>query len=289
VSSATAASPTALARREQVDYAHSVSKSDGYESIIARHYDALYDVMRTPSGDVAFYGALARASGGPVLELGCGTGRTLLPIAQAGIDCVGVDASPAMLDVFRAKSLPANLELVEAHMERLELPHRRFRLVTCPFRAFSHLLDVKSQLAALVTIRRHLEPGGLFALDVFDPKLARTALVEEPEHLAVTFHDAGREVRRWDTITRDMSRQVMTIYFRFESAAPELCGGGEVQMRWFYRFELEHLLARAGFTELQFFGGFDRRPWAAGGETIALARAGSADGQITPPASARGG
>lgn len=98
-----------------------MSQRDGYESIIARHYDALYALMRNPSGDVAFYRELARASGGPVLELGCGTGRTLLPIAQAGIDCVGVDASPAMLDIFRAKPLPANLELVEAHMERLEL------------------------------------------------------------------------------------------------------------------------------------------------------------------------
>ena len=249
-----------------------MSQSDGYESIIARHYDALYTVMRNPSGDVAFYRELARASGGPVLELGCGTGRTLLPIAQAGIDCVGVDASPAMLAIFRDKSPPANLELIETRMERLELPDRRFRLVTSPFRAFSHLLDVETQLAALAAVRRHLEPGGTFALDVFDPKLARTALVEEPEHLAVTFHDAGREVRRWDTIERDLSRQVMTIYFRFESVAPELCGVGEVQMRWFYRFELEHLLARAGFTELKFFGGFDRRPWAAGGETIVLAR-----------------
>ena len=132
---------------------------DGYESIIARHYDELYAVMRNPSGDVAFYGELARASGGPVLELGCGTGRTLLPIAKAGLDCVGVDASPAMLAVLRQKSPPPNLELVEARMESLELPNRRFRLVTCPFRAFSHLLDVESQLAALAAVRRQLEPG----------------------------------------------------------------------------------------------------------------------------------
>jgi ubiquinone/menaquinone biosynthesis C-methylase UbiE len=250
-----------------------MSPIDGYESIIARHYDELYAVMRNPSGDIAFYRELARACGGPVLELGCGTGRTLLPIAEAGIDCVGVDASPAMLAVLRQKSPPPNLELVEAHMERLALPDRRFRLVTCPFRAFSHLLDVESQLAALATVRRHLEPGGTFALDVFDPKLAQIARPEDPEHLAVTFHDTGREVQRWDTVRRDPTRQVMTIGFRFASAAPELCSVGEIQMRWFYRFELEHLLARAGFRDLQFFGGFDRRPWAAGGETIALARA----------------
>jgi ubiquinone/menaquinone biosynthesis C-methylase UbiE len=249
-----------------------VPQIDSYESIIARHYDALYAVMRDPSGDIAFYGELARATGGPLLELGCGTGRTLLPIAQTGIECVGVDASPAMLAVLRQKSPPPNVELVESRMEQLDLAGRRFRLVTCPFRAFSHLLDVEAQLAALAAVRRHLEPGGTFALDVFDPKLAHIARLEEPEHLAATFRDAGREVRRWDTIRRDLSRQVMTISFRFASEAPDLCGVGEIQMRWFYRFELEHLLARAGFGDLQFFGGFDRRPWAAGGETIALAR-----------------
>ena len=111
-------------------------------------------------------------------------------------------------------------------MENLELPNRRFRLVTCPFRAFSHLLEVETQLAALTAVRRHLEPGGTFALDVFDPKLAHIARPEEAEHLAATFHDAGREVRRWDTIRRDATRQVMTIAFRFASAAPELCALG---------------------------------------------------------------
>lgn len=249
-----------------------MSTGDGYENIIARNYDALYATLRDPSGDIAFYRQLARDSGGPVLELGCGTGRTLLPIARDGIDCVGLDASPAMLAVFSQKSPPANLELVEARMERLDLPNRRFRLVTCPFRAWSHLLEVETQLAALAAIRRHLAPGGTFAFDVFDPKLARTALVEEPEHLAATFRDGGREVRRWDTVRRDPSRQLMTVRFRFEAAAPDLCGIGEVRLRWFYRFELEHLLARAGFTEIHFFGGFDRRPWAAGGETVVLAR-----------------
>ena len=95
--------------------------SDEYEGVLARNYDALYGVMRDPSGDAAFYRALARGDGGPVLELGCGTGRVLLPIAALGIPCVGVDASPAMLAVLRAKNPPPNLELVEARMETFDL------------------------------------------------------------------------------------------------------------------------------------------------------------------------
>jgi hypothetical protein len=67
----------------------------------------------------------------------------------------------------------------------------------------------------------------------------------------------------------------MTVTFRFEGGPPELTGSTEVELRWFYRYELEHLLARAGFTDVSFFGGFDRRPWTAGGETVVIARVGT--------------
>jgi ubiquinone/menaquinone biosynthesis C-methylase UbiE len=249
-----------------------MSYEDAYERVIAQNYDAVYSLIRNPSGDVAFYQALARETGGPVLELGCGTGRILIPMASDGIECVGLDASPEMLSVLRAKQPPANLSLVEGRMERFDLGDRRFRLITAPFRAFSHLLDVNAQLACLACVRRHLAPGGLFAFDVFDPKLARTALVEEPEHLAATFHDGAHEIRRWDTVRRDLTRQVLTATFRFEGGPPELAGSADVELRWFYRYELEHLLARAGFTDLTFWGDFQKSPWRAEGETVVLAR-----------------
>src|SRR5262245_8956618 len=115
---------------------------DVYPELLAATYDSAYAVIRDPSGDAGFYLELAREIGGPVLERGCGTGRTLLPIARAGIACVGVDGSPTMLAELRRKAPPPNLTLVEGRMEALELGDRRFRLCTCPFRAFSHLLDV---------------------------------------------------------------------------------------------------------------------------------------------------
>jgi ubiquinone/menaquinone biosynthesis C-methylase UbiE len=245
---------------------------DAYERVIARNYDAVYSVIRDPSGDAAFYRSLARESGGPVLELGCGTGRTLLPIARDGIECVGLDSSPEMLAVLRERQPPANLTLVHDRMERFDLGDRRFRLITAPFRAFSHLLDVDAQLACLARVRRHLAPHGLFVFDLFDPKLARTALAEEPEHLSATFHDGGHEIRRWDTVRRDLTRQLLTVTFRFEGGPPELAGSADVQLRWFYRYEVEHLLARAGFTDVSFFGDFERGPWKAEGETIVFAR-----------------
>jgi SAM-dependent methyltransferase len=244
---------------------------DEYEGVLARNYDALYGVMRDPSGDAAFYCRLAEESGGPVLELGCGTGRVLLPIARLGISCVGVDASPAMLAALRAKNPPPNLELVEGRMETFDLGARRFGLVTSPFRAFLHLLDVPSQLAALANIRRHLAPGGRFAFDIFDPKLAWISAPGENERLDATFTIDGVETRRLVKVRTDLATQIMTVTFRFEPAHSD--GNTTVRLRWFYRYEVEHLLARAGFTDVTIYGGYDRRPWRPEGETVIVAGA----------------
>lgn len=257
--------------------------SDAYGRLIARNYDASYAVTRDPSGDARFYRELAREIGGPVLELGCGTGRILLPIAEDGLECVGLDRSSYMLDVLREKQPPVNVQLVEGRIERFELGASRFRLITCPFRAFSHLLEVEAQLAALACIRRHLAPDGVFAMDVFDPKPESMARPEDPEALTITFEDGGCQLQRWDTVQRDRSRQVLTVTFRYVGGPPELTGSAQVQLRWFHRFELEHLLARSGFDDLTFFRDFERNPWSAGHETIVLARVRSRSVESSAP------
>ena len=96
-----------------------------------------------------FYRRLARESGGPVLELGCGTGRVLLPIAADGIACTGLDPSEAMLEELRRKRPPRNLRLVSGRMQDFDLAPERFALVFSAFRAFQHLLSVEDQLACL--------------------------------------------------------------------------------------------------------------------------------------------
>ena len=98
--------------------------SDEYEGLLARNYDALYGVMRDPSGDAAFYRALARRRPVPCSSWGAGRGGCCCRSRRSGVACVGVDASPAMLAVLRAKNPPPNLELVEARMETLR-PRRR--------------------------------------------------------------------------------------------------------------------------------------------------------------------
>jgi SAM-dependent methyltransferase len=248
--------------------------TDEYEGLLARNYDALYAVMRDPSGDAAFYRALAQRAGGPVLELGCGTGRVLLPIAALGIPCVGLDASPAMLAVLRGKNPPPNLELVEGRMETFDLGPRRFPLVICAFRAFQHLLDVDAQLATLANVRRHLAPGGAFAFDVFDPKLSWLVAPGDAERVDATFTIDGVQTRRLARTTRvDQATQTLDVTFRFDPPPPDVGGNTTVRLRWFHRYEIEHLLARAGFTDLTIYGGYDRRPWRPEGDTVIVARA----------------
>ena len=149
---------------------------EGAASLFVRAYDAFYVGGAPPiAGDIAFYDRLAQATGGPVLELGCGTGRIVLALAQAGLSVTGVDVSAGMLALARRKSerLAAAasrcLTFVEGDMARLELG-RRFGMAFIAFRSFQHLLTVDEQRATLTGVRRHLRPDGRLALHLFDPR-----------------------------------------------------------------------------------------------------------------------
>src|SRR5262245_19945102 len=243
-----------------------------YGRATAHFYDAAYARAPQLDGrDVRFYRELARESGGPVLELGCGTGRVLLEIARLGIPCTGLDASPHMLARLRQKSPFPDLRVVCAPMQRFELPGERFAVIFSAFRAFQHLLSVEDQLGCLACVRRHLAPGGRLAFDVFAPSLARTALLEEPEQEDLRFELEGEEVVRLASVRRDPAEQLLSARFRYRRFREGRVVGHEqasFRMRWFWRFELEHLLARAGFAEVAIFGDFDRRP--VGAETPAF-------------------
>ena len=137
----------------------------------AEFYDHVVPYANRP--DVEFYVDEALSARGPVLELGCGTGRVLIPIARAGVSIAGLDSSATMLSYCKAKlaAEPAyvqtKVELFESDMRAFDL-QRKFALITIPFRPFQHLLTVEDQLACLASIRRHLERGGRLILDIFN-------------------------------------------------------------------------------------------------------------------------
>src|SRR5437762_1630373 len=128
-----------------------------------RYLPVWYDLVFTPDqSDVPFYTGLARACGGPVLEIGIGTGRVALPIARSGISVVGIDRSEEMLAALETKirreKLSRRVRAERADMRDFDL-RRKFPLVIVPFRAFLHNLTTADQIACLEACRRHLAPG----------------------------------------------------------------------------------------------------------------------------------
>lgn len=233
-----------------------------YGRVTSRYYDATYAALRDPSGDADWYLALARASGGPILELGVGTGRVLLPIAAEGLACTGLDPSPEMLDVLRSKHPPDSLSLIPGRMQDFDLPGERFALIFAAFRVFQHLYRVEDQLACLAAVRKHLAPGGAFAFDVFVPSPARTAVVEEPEREDVRFRQGADEVIRYTAVTRNHAEQLIHVRMRYERRRDRevVCDEAvEFDMRYYYRYELQHLLNRAGLGRIELYGDFDGR------------------------------
>jgi ubiquinone/menaquinone biosynthesis C-methylase UbiE len=238
-----------------------------------------YDILHVrQKADVPFYVEEAQRAGSPVLELGCGTGRATMAVAQAGIDVVGIDVSPAMLDRFRQSltDLPPEasqrITLHLADMRDFELGAERFTLVYCPFRAFLHLMTIEDQLTALHNVHRHLQPGGRFALNFFNPSatvIARSLAGDNaaPRRIQEFTHpDTGRQVVMYLTAEHDVAEQIIRNQFIEE----ELDSAGQMirrtykplTLRWIYRYEFEHLLARCGFAVEALYGSFDRQPFA---------------------------
>jgi SAM-dependent methyltransferase len=236
--------------------------------------------------DVSFYVDEALAADGPVLEIGCGTGRVLIPTARAGVAIAGLDASRSMLDECRRKvaaespEARSRITLHEGDMRDFDIG-RSFALVTIPFRPFQHLLTVDDQLECLACIRRHLEAGGRLILDLFNPSLDllvnRQIGVVVPEGPPFTMPD-GRVVQRSFQIAAQdrflQVNQVELIYDVTDTDGRTRRAVHAFPMRYLFRYEAEHLLARAGFAIEKLYAGCDRSSYGSTypGDLIFVAR-----------------
>ena len=209
--------------------------------------------------DVNLYRGLAAQTGGPVLELGCGTGRVLIPIARSGIKATGIDSSEHMLKVCRQnisrepEGVRANIKLVHADMRSFDI-QGRFRLAFIPFNSFLHLLTVEDQLACLSAVHRRLGRDGRLALDVFNPDVRR--LVDESQReepvtsRPFTLPDGRRVLIKARTVSVDLHRQILeteVIHYVTEPSGRQERLVSPFTLRYIFRYEAEHLLARAGF------------------------------------------
>jgi SAM-dependent methyltransferase len=238
----------------------------------------LYDVVTPASlqGDVEWYRRKAAACGGAVLELGAGTGRVTLAIAEAGVSIHALDASREMLQRLATKlaAAPAavrdRVTLVEGDMRTFELSER-FALIISPFRAFLHNLTDDDRLAALARVRRHLRPGGRLAFNVYHPSLLFMSRHAGP--LEAVWRWVGNfplpgggfvsrsEANRYDTVRQTVQSQHR--YDEYDDNGLLLRSTlHRLELAYLYPGDLRHLLARAGFTDVTIYGGFTGRPFS---------------------------
>ncbi len=230
---------------------------------MSKWYD--FDYERRVRDDLPFYLRCARQGGGPVLELGAGTGRVTAFLAKAGFDVVGVELSVAMLALAEARRrrlgpVGRRMRFVRGDMSELRL-RGRFGTVLAPFRSFNHLYTLDRQLATLSGIRRRLAPKGIVAIDLWNPNLEK--LREQQGRVQISYERndprTGRRVVQRFRVRADIPSQMgfLDYWWDVYRAGRRISRDhAPMRWRWFHRFEFEHLLARAGLAVRNVYGDF---------------------------------
>lgn len=231
----------------------------------ARNYDALNSVLTL--ADVPFYTEEAKRTGGPVLDLACGTGRLTIPIAQRGVEIVGLDQSASMLAHARAKAAEAGVHIdwVEADCRQFELG-RKFALIFIGFNSMQHLHEHASLASLFARVRSHLAPGGRFIFDVFNPSIP--ILNRDYSERFVERHYPSPDGRGMITIEQiavyDDAAQVNRITWYFSLPGDKDFRAAQLDLRLFFPQELDLLVTTNGFTIMEKSGNFERKPFAGG-------------------------
>ena len=253
----------------------------------ARFYDGDYRDYRD---DIQLVLKTARAAGRVALELGCGTGRVLLPLAEDGCHVTGIDTSAALLAVARRKlakhgyasetvaSKTATegsraVRLVQADMTGFELVEKEFDFAFVVSNTLMHVTTQAGQLKALQCAQRHLRAGGLLLIDLFNPDVAYLEAIAGIQELADWWEDeeSGATVLKWTTRNVDAARQLQETVFVYEEVFPD---GRNAQtrlcfpLRFWWPDEGAILLERAGFTVDKLYGNFDGSPYRTDSERL---------------------
>lgn len=224
-------------------------------------YDEQYERYRD---DVGFYSTLVDDYGGPVLELGAGTGRLTSALARSGRQVVGIEPSAPMrlrgVARLQREGLTERVELLDGDMRTIELG-RTFPLVIAPFNTLMHAYTLADQDATLASVERHLAPGGAFAFDLFTPRFGPLGVL--------------RREQEWAGVGGERSELFVLQHHRPDSQTIEsryyldtVAGDGSLSrktavlsQRYYTRFEIERALRQAGFGSLVLFGDFSRIPY----------------------------
>lgn len=244
-------------------------------------YDSLEEFADPPNYDIeegersrpriAFYCDLARAVGGPALEITCGSGLVAIPVAAQGVDVTGVDLARPMLEHARSKAEAQNLSIhwVEADARSFDLG-RQYQFIFITGNAFQAFLRREDQEALLASVKRHLSPGGVFAFETRNPSGhdLKNQLEEEFEYSYQSVE--GQPVSVSYTQVYDPIAQIIywTSHRRWSDGDLEHTRETHIACRFTHLQELEALLHYNGFQIIQQFGNWDREALSASSPSI---------------------
>jgi ubiquinone/menaquinone biosynthesis C-methylase UbiE len=236
---------------------------DGYdETTYGERFAAVYDEWYGGITDAAACAALVSeladlahdAGGGPVLELGVGTGRLAIPIAELGLEVVGIDASPAMLDQLREKRGGASVEAVLGDMADPPVGDRRFAVVLVAYNTLFNLIEVEAQRRCLARAAERLLPGGSVVVEAFVPAETEPAQAVSPR--TITADRVVLSVSRSDPARQEALGQYVEITEAGISLRPW-------HIRWSTPEQLDALAAEAGLVLADRWADWQRTPFHA--------------------------
>jgi ubiquinone/menaquinone biosynthesis C-methylase UbiE len=246
------------------------------EPILSAYYNFYARPSVDRDQDITYYVELAKQTGGPVIELGCGIGRISIAIAQAGIDVIGVEFSAEKLAFAKQRAadlgLSDRIKWIESSSTNFQLPGTVCPLVIMPDRSFLQLVNVRDQLRTLKAIRRHLNDGGIFAFHAFVPHMRKLLEMEGKYTFRGTFPSGNEELEVYDFMELDTFNQLANItrYIeRFDQQGNSIDRTKtKLRLRYIFPAELSHLLAVCGFKVEHRYGSFYRAPFEATSEEL---------------------
>lgn len=228
-----------------------------YPKSFARFYDLIYHQQRDGVDNEYFQNEI-RQTKGKILELGVGTGRLFINALNQGADIYGIDISQSMIDVLSKK-------LKGEQRKRINLQNIidfsfdfKFDLIIAPFRVIMHLLEKEKQIKAINNVFEHLNKNGRFIFDVFVPDLSQLINGIDNHTDFEGEYDKGRRIKRTVSTKPDLINQIINIKFNLEWDEDNEQKHDEwmIQLRFFFRYELEHLIERSNFNRYKILGDY---------------------------------
>lgn len=246
-------------------------KNFEYPEVVVRFYDIIYESMRN-STDHSYYLKKILESDGPVLEIGVGTGRFFCNALEKGVDIFGIDVSERMLQKIKSKTKKEDHFRIQHQDARTLSLGKKFNLIIAPFRVFSHILLIEDQLKVLNNIFNHLENNGKFIFDVFVPAPSRISKSTEPTVDFEGEYKPGKMIKRTTSVEPDYINQIslVTMKFEWEEEGNVKEDSFEFPFRYYFRYELENLIARSSLRLDKMYGDFNETKLTKGSNDFVI-------------------